>query len=198
MSKKNASKRGEVVFNRNRLTLFISILFILTIAGIIIAKKEWGLFIVPTSSISNEADEKFFKLMNSDIILNSGIEVKTFSSTIRIISPQQDKADVSFFVLNHTDEPVIFLDQAFGVVIYFYETQNETWYKIDLLDQPGPYTTILPSNIENFSPEAKNYWRIRGKNFFQYSPGQIRIFVSGIGESTGTEYGSYTDIEIIR
>src|SRR5689334_4154059 len=74
------------------------------------------------SLFSTEADKDFISSLVNDTDLNSGIAME------RVMSFYPNQANnITFAVFNHTDEPILFPDQGFGLTVFRYNDLNHLW-----------------------------------------------------------------------
>jgi hypothetical protein len=150
----------------------------------------------PSHAFNEQANSSFLQTIALGVNMNTGITM------IRQTSLQTDKEEpwfknnVSYIVLNHTSESVIFPDQGFGLVVYGYDLELQTWHIVTLPHYPAKISTILPPHLEKIDFDLMNIWNIPGNEFQNISDRELRLFISGTGTNTNVVYGAYLDIII--
>ena len=144
------------------------------------------------SLFSKEADEAFVSALVSNIDLNSGITMDKATT----LFPEQAN-NVTFAVFNHTDEPIIFPDQGFGLIVFRYDDINNFWEELKLQYVPYREVKILPPNLEKWDVKNGNTWDILESETIAFGVEQLRIYVSGKGQKTNKIYSAYLDVPIV-
>lgn len=144
-----------------------------------------------TPSYSYEANSIFASEVAGKVDLNSGI---TLERAIPIDSSQINK--VTFAVFNHTGEDISFPNQGFGLTIYAYDDVGKHWVTQPLTHPPYPQETILPAKLESWYTDIDNAWDIFEDEIISLEYKQLRLYVSGIGQSSKKLYGAYLDITV--
>jgi hypothetical protein len=139
---------------------------------------------------SGEANEIFVSSVAGDVDLNSGITMERPASAI----PEQIN-NVGFAVFNHTDEPILFPDQGFGLTVFRYDEIARKWENLPLRYVPHVEPTILSARIETWSDVDKT-WAILEDETTAWGYKHVRIYVSGTGQMTNKTYGAYLDVTI--
>ena len=145
----------------------------------------------PTPLVLSQTDMAFAKGVESTD-LNSGI-------TIELSLPGPgNKADknITFIVLNHTNETTRFPDQGFGFELYWFNQTDLQWEKQRLIYTSDPVIKQLPAKIEKMDFQSENIWTITGDQFDAIPHNQLRLFVSGKGTQSGKIYGAYVDLMV--
>jgi hypothetical protein len=141
-----------------------------------------------TPIFSEEADQSFISSVVASSNLNSGI-------TIYRIKPLESSQInfITFVVFNHTDEPIVFSNQGFGYSLYWYSDVDKTWEELSLPHFPDRTPKILPPNLEDLDRDIRNTWTILENDIKILPYKQVRLYVSGIGQTSNSVYGSYID-----
>jgi hypothetical protein len=142
---------------------------------------------------SEQANLNFANSIAKDVALNSDI---TMERAEPVNSEQIN--NVSFYVFNHTDEPILFSDQGFGLAAFTYDEIDKTWKELQLPHTPFPELTILPPRTENWNPKIDNSWDILENDTTSLGYQKIRFYVLGKGKITNTSYGAYLDVIISK
>ena len=143
------------------------------------------------SLFSDEANEIFVSSVAGKIDLNLGI---TIESTTPAIPDQINYVD--FHVFNHTDEPILFPNQGFGVIAFRYDEIAKEWKNLPLHYVPHAEPTILPPRIETWNTDVINSWSIFEDETTAWGYKDVRIYVSGKGQMTNKTYSAYLDVTI--
>jgi hypothetical protein len=146
---------------------------------------------ITTSLFSNEADQLFVSTVARSADLNVGITLERVTS----MSPDQDN-NITFGVFNHTNEPVVFPNQGFGIAVFRFDNTNKLWENLQLQYRPYSESKTLPPNLESWDFEINNSWDISEDQVMSWGYKQIRVYVSGKGKVTNTAYGAYLDVAI--
>ncbi len=124
-------------------------------------------------------------------------------NTSLTISKESDRYEVSeqedfvFRIFNHTDEPILFDKQGYGREIYWFDQNFNKWQKANLYRQPVSTPQRLIPSLQITSPQA-------GLGFMHLNDIEIgafdiiRLYFSGIGETSGTQYTAFIDLKIIE
>jgi len=144
-----------------------------------------------TPYFSNEANEIFVSSVAGNMDLNSGVTMERAMP----LYPDQIN-NVTFAVFNHTDEPIIFPNQGFGLTIFRYDDINKDWESLQLQHVPYSAPKTLPPKLENWDLEINNGWDILESDTTALGYEQIRLYVSGNGKITHKTYGGYLDVTI--
>jgi hypothetical protein len=151
-----------------------------------------------TPAFDPTANMRFFETfpLTSSTELNKGLTIER----IRLASldgvPTPPPNYVSFLVLNHTEEAIIFDDIGFGVQIFQYEPASNKWTKVVLPYTPEKKQKILPPKTESFDYNVLNTWEFNDKDFRNIEANIIRIFITGVGASSNKNYGAYLDMAL--
>jgi len=143
------------------------------------------------SLFSKEANETFISAHVSNIDLNSGI---TMEKAVPLYSDQVN--NISFAVFNHADEPIIFSDQGFGLVVFRYDDLNKLWENLQLPYAPYREAKTLPPKLETWDFEINNSWDLLENDTTAFGVERLRLYVSGKGQTTNKIYGAYLDVPI--
>lgn len=143
------------------------------------------------SLFSVEANEAFVSSITGNIDLNSGITLDEAKSVL----PEQINS-ITFAVFNHTDEPILFPNQGFGLTVFRYNENAKTWENLQLQYVPASEPKILPPRLEIWDFEINNAWDILEDETTAWGYKQIRIYVSGVGQMTSKAYAAYLDVTI--
>ena len=138
-----------------------------------------------------EANQSFVSSVVGDSNLNSGI-------TIRRIEPLESSQInyISFIVLNHTEEHIVFSDQGFGYSLFWYSDIDKMWKELFLAHYPDQTPKTLPPKLEDLDRDTRNTWTILENDIETLPYKQVRLYVSGIGQISDSTYGSYIDLYI--
>lgn len=147
-------------------------------------KSNPGLF-------SNAANEIFISSIVRDADLNSGITLDATKSVI----PEQIN-NIAFAVLNHSDESVNFPNQGFGLTVFRYNETAMKWENLQLKYKPYHEPKTLPPKLEKWDFSINNTWSVLEDETSAWGYKQIRLYVSGVGQSSGKTYGAYLDVII--
>jgi hypothetical protein len=153
--------------------------------------------VTPTPSLavslfSDEANKIFVSSVAGDVDLNSGI---TMDGPTPVAIPEQIN-NIDFAVFNHTDEPILFSNQGFDLTVFRYDEPAKKWENLPLRYVPHSEPTILPPRLETEYSEVHNSWSILEDETTAWGYKQIRIYVSGKGQTTNKTYGAYLDVTI--
>lgn len=146
-----------------------------------------------SSYFPKEADEIFVSSVAPNQDLNTGITIEfaTF-----LLPEQRDY--LAFTLLNHTDESIKFSDQGFSLTIFGYDDINQRWESLKLQHIPYAEPKILPPKLEQWDPEINNSWDILENDVAALDREFVRLYISGVGESTNKTYGAYADVPVSR
>lgn len=144
-----------------------------------------------TSAYSKEANQSFVSSIVGDTNLNSGI-------TIYRIEPLESSQinNITFVVLNHTEEPIVFSDQGFGYSLFWYSDTENTWEELSLPHFPDKTSKILPPKLEDLDRDIRNTWTILENDIETLPYKRVRLYVSGVGQISNSTFGSYIDLNI--
>jgi len=140
---------------------------------------------------SSEANEIFASSVVGAINLNSGVTMERAMP----LYPNQIN-NITFAVFNHTDEPIIFPDQGFGLTVFAYDEINKDWERLQLRHVPYSQSKTLPPKLETWDFEINNGWDILENDVVALAREQIRLYVTGKGKATDKTYSAYLDITI--
>ena len=140
---------------------------------------------------SKEADESFISSLGSNVNLNSGI---TMDSAISVVPEQVN--NITFAVFNHTDEPILFPDQGFGLHIFKYDDTTHLWEKLQLQYTPYAEAAILPPKLETWNTDIHNSWDVLEDETTSFGSERLRLYISGKGQITKKIYSAYLDVPI--
>lgn len=179
--------------------IFIALLVMVSLL-LIISRIYYTQDITVTPTPSNAssyfpkaADEIFVSSVVPNQDLNTGITIE-FAT---FLLPEQ-RDNVSFTVLNHTDESIKFTNQGFGLTIFGYDDINQRWESLELQHIPYAEPKILPPKLERWDPEINNSWDILENDVAALDREFIRLYISGVGEATNKTYGAYADVRVSR
>ncbi len=175
--------------------ILLALIFVLTSASIAliataILKPEEARFSTPTY-FSKQANLTFAYSEARDVNLNQGI---TLERSIPL-DPKQGN-NITFAVFNHTDEPILFPNQGFGLSVFRYDENNSKWEKLQLPHTPYPELTTLPPRTESWNTENNNTWDLLENDTTAFGYKKLRLYVLGKGKFSNTPYGAYLDVEI--
>ena len=146
---------------------------------------------IAASLFSKEADQLFISTVALGADLNAGITLERVTS----VSPDQDK-NITFGVFNHTNEPVVFPNQGFGIAVFRFDNTNKLWVNLQLQYRPYSESKTLPPHLENWDFEINNSWDISEDQVMSWGYKELRVYVSGKGKVTNRLYGTYLDVTI--
>jgi hypothetical protein len=147
----------------------------------------------PSASLfSDEANKIFVSSIAGNVDLNSGI---TMDGPTPVVIPDQIN-NIDFAVFNHTDEPILFHNQGFGLTVFRYDEIAKKWENLPLQYVPHAEPTILPPRLETRYSDVSNSWHILEDETTSWGYKQIRIYVCGNGQMTNKTYGAYMDVSI--
>ena len=181
---------------RKTVPIFLAAILLLSIILLAIGRIFSNQNVAPTSYpidslFSTEANESFVSSIVRNTDLNSGI---TMEKSTPLYSSQAN--NITFAVFNHTDEPIIFANQGFGITVFRYDEINNLWETLKLQYVPYPETVILPPKLEKWDFDIGNSWDILENETTAFGIEQLRLYVSGKGETTNKIYGAYLDVSI--
>lgn len=145
----------------------------------------------PAPLFSDEANADFVSRVAGNMDLNSGITMQRATP----VFPEQIN-NVAFAVFNHTDEPILFLNQGFNLMVFRYDNDAKVWMKLQLAHVPYLESRILPPKLETWDYDINNTWDILANDTESLGYEQIRLYVTGDGEITKKPYGAYLDVKI--
>jgi hypothetical protein len=123
---------------------------------------------------------------------NSGITILGRISTTN--DPYNYPPDFDIIVLNHTDEPIVFNNKGFGLVVFWGDGEAKEWKRVSLHPSPEDYPTPISLAAHTETWTGNNLWILHGtdiKDYYHLNP--LRAYVGGFGEETGKEYIAYWD-----
>lgn len=147
----------------------------------------------PLPIFSEQADKNFANSIAKDVVLNSGITMERAMP----VYPEQIN-NVTFSVFNHTDEPIIFSNQGFGLAVFTYDETNKKWKELQLPHVPFPEPTTLPPRTENWNPKIDNSWDILENDTAALGYKKIRFYILGKGKITNNSYAAYLDVIVSK
>ncbi len=150
----------------------------------------------PTLDIfDDQADEAFSQIYANDVDLNKGITIKRIPFGSAIGGPTPSPNNFAMDILNHTDEPIRFQNQGFGLRTFIYDQERAAWSEITI-QKPFSEIVILPAKTESFDPTIDNSWVMPDEEFEQVQISDVRIFITGTGEKTGKTYAACYDLRL--
>jgi hypothetical protein len=181
----------------NNMKIKITIMIIQTLLNLVFisscsSQKEFVKIteFATSTKFSSQADLFFTRIIQNDD-LNSGITLEqSFPEQI------QKNNHITFIVLNHTNETVIFPDQGFGFELYGYNQNNLIWEKQTLRLRSDQTIKELPGKVEFMDFKNNNIWTILNNELSDIPYDVVRLYVSGKGAKSGKIYGTYLDINI--
>ncbi len=147
----------------------------------------------PVATDDSRLEQQFVDSIAVNVDLNSGITLVRPSTGISIGNSSGVSNDVTFMLQNHTDEPIVFPDQAFGLMVFWADTEAGKWQNVELRTQPDPSQKTLPPRLERYDAAANNMWSVFPNEFMTLDHLQVRLYVQGVGTVTGKKYGAYLD-----
>jgi hypothetical protein len=145
-----------------------------------------------TSLFSKDADKAFVSSFTGGTDLNSGITMEQARSAI----PEQAN-NITFAVFNHTDEPILFEDQGFGITIFRYDDTHKLWERLQLQYTPYRELRTLPPKLERWDLDINNTWSVSEDETTASGAEKLRLYISGTGQTTNKIYGAYLDVPVI-
>jgi hypothetical protein len=152
--------------------------------------------IPPTPSFNLIANDIFFEEIAKGVDLNNGLMMIRQPFLLLGEGPTPSPNYVSFVVLNHSDEPITFRDQGYGMKVFTYEPKSQDWKELQMATYPAARATTLPPKLEKYDFDINNSWDISPINFGTDLPQEIRIYISGIGDTSGKQYGAFLDVAL--
>jgi hypothetical protein len=155
----------------------------------------------PTNSNNTEEADKSFRSailslhdLNQDIDLNFGITI----DQAKPLNPDGTTSNyaIDFAVFNHSDEPITFPDQGFGIKIFRYDRVHEQWHEVSLSHAPRILSITLPPKTEKWDMEIGNFWTIWGADLETITYKEFRIYIQGKGDLSMKMYGAYLDVAV--
>jgi hypothetical protein len=175
------------------------VFFVLIFASII------GIVIIPKINY-NTAKAQYVEGMNSEesttSFLNTIGKVQDLNQGITIFTQASWEYDTeseppyyyNIAILNHTDEPIDFPNEGFGIEVYSYDSNNNSWYPVEIGVQPRCIPIQLGKGIGVL--QENNRWILNEKFLDVDRDFPVRIYVSGKGSLSNKKYGAYLDIEL--
>ena len=99
-------------------------------------------------------------------------------------------------VLNHSNEPVIFSDQSFGLKAYGFDVKTNNWCPQQLLLHSAPEQKTIPPTVEKYDGAVDISWDLGPRPCNNVDHGQYRLYVAGTGTVTAQKYGAYLDVAL--
>lgn len=151
-----------------------------------------------TPIVSSEINNKFINrvLSGQTEKTNDGLTVERLKIIALEGIPPPSANHVSLLILNHTEEPIEFENQGFGVRVFEYDPSISQWNEVILPYKPERKKKIVPAKLEDFDFEILNNWELTEEDFISSKTGNVRILISGRGLDTGKKYHAFTDITI--
>ncbi len=150
----------------------------------------------PTLDIfDDQVDEKFFQNYAKDVNLNQGVTISRIPLGVVLEGPTPSPNYFTMKIFNHSDEPIRFQNQGFGLRTFVYDQESAAWNEVKV-QKPFPETVVLPAKTESFDPTVNNKWTIPDDNFEQLKNSEVRIYITGTGEKTGNTYAAYYDLRL--
>jgi hypothetical protein len=144
-----------------------------------------------TSLFSKDADKAFVSSFVGGTDLNSGVAME------RATPATPDQANnITFAVFNHTDEPILFENQGFGIIVFRYDDTNKLWERLQLQYTPYGELTTLPPKLERWDLDIGNVWSVPDEETTAFAAEKLRLYISGKGQTTNKVYGAYLDVPI--
>jgi hypothetical protein len=151
-----------------------------------------------TPIVNSETNNKFINrvLSGQTEKTNNGLTVERLKVIALEGVPPPSVNHVSLLILNHTEEPIEFENQGFGVQVFEYDASTSQWNEVILPYKPERKKKIVPAKLEDFDFEILNNWELTGEDFTNSKTGKVRILISGRGLDTGKKYYAFTDITL--
>jgi hypothetical protein len=151
-----------------------------------------------TPIVSPEINNRFITrvLSGQTDRTNDGLTVERLKVIALEGVPPPSVNQVSLLILNHTEEPIEFENQGFGVQVFEYDASTSQWNEVILPYKPERKKKIIPAKLEDFDFEILNNWELTENDFIGSKTGKVRILISGRGLDTGKKYYAFTDIAL--
>jgi hypothetical protein len=152
----------------------------------------------PTPKYNLGANKAFLDVANitDNYDLNRGITLERISTILLDGIPTPSPNFISLLILNHTDEPILFENQGFGIRVYEYDPATKSWSLASLPYSPMDNSKTLPPHVESFDFELLNSWQLNESDLAKINKTDIRIIVVGEGVKSSQKYGAYLDTKI--
>jgi len=144
-------------------------------------------------TISQGMEQEFLSLYKENADVNKGV-------TIQLLSFYDNEADTQagiFFdmaILNHTDEPIVFPNAAYGLRIFTPDEIILEWIEVIPNFPLGDDATLLMPKTESYGPNTNNSFFMPYVAFDADIPNKLRISVFGIGQITNKTYIAFVDV----
>lgn len=179
-------------FIKNIIAMMMIVIFsmLIILFNVGVNLRDDGATAFPTASGQNTVKDREFEREIGAIDLNVGITLELQKNM------QDDIRSISFNVYNHTTEPIIFLDQGFGMKLYSYDPINKKWELISLPSFPAREIFELPPNTTKGDFKLRNFWTIVPDELKDFNGENLRLAVFGVGVDSEQEYGAYIDVSL--
>lgn len=149
----------------------------------------------PTPEYPAMAEESFAALIGEDMLLNAAVTMER--SDPIAVNPRSINT-ITFAVFNIGNEPVTFPDQGFGISLFYFDAAQDRWLGIELPHRPNPISRTLPPGTSSWDFEVQNVWEILPEDVNILGREHLRVFVAGIGDLTGTRFGAFLDVTVLK
>jgi hypothetical protein len=141
------------------------------------------------------ANESFIQAYAKEADLNEGLTIARNPFLVAADGTTPPPNYFSMTVLNHSDEPIHFPDQGFGLRTFVYDPEKGAWSEI-VIQRPAKNDVTLPAKLERYDATINNKWTIPNQNFEVVDQREVRIYILGTGEETGRIYGAFYDLSL--
>jgi len=160
---------------------------ILIIISVLLISSYFLFLYHANKSQSNKLNEAFVKLIGNKMDLNESI-------TIEYINQSNKYPNLwRFYVMNHTEDVILFQNYGFGIRIFCFDEVNSDWIQIEMQPQWTAVERTLEAKLETIDISNASTFN---SNNISTNCSLIRIFIIGESKRTGQQFGGYADIEL--
>ncbi|NUM46807.1 MAG: hypothetical protein HUU38_19045 [Anaerolineales bacterium] len=139
------------------------------------------------------ANEQFVAQVGPDVLIDQALSIEVFGIARDFGNLYPTVLD--FMVANLSSEAIVFPDTYYGVNVYKWDSQASNWIIVKMNLVPFQLQTILqPGDKSKIAP--RNGLTLFGEDFIDQDLTNVRIYISGIGASSGIKYGDYIDVQL--